>query len=236
MNAPAQKSTAPTLHAEDRHAVAGNRAALESFQRSLCLARAAMFIPVLAAAGFLAGCNTTAVTAPPPAASGPVQEFTIQEGDVLKISFPGAPNLDSSQTVRRDGKITLAMAGEVQVAGLTPPQLEQELLKLYASQLVSNEVSVMVVSSSFPVFVSGAVLRPGKILADRPLTALEAVMEAGGFAEQANMSAVQIVRQENGATRNYTLDLKSVLAGKSSEQFYLRRSDIVYVPEKFSWF
>lgn len=155
----------------------------------------------------------------------------------MKISFPGAPNLDSTQTIRRDGKITLTMVGEILVIGRTPPELEQELRKLYSTQLVSKEVTVMVVSSSYAVFVSGAVLRPGKILADRPLTALEAIMEAGGFDNaKADMSAVKVVRQEDGGTKNYNLNLKLILEGKSSEPFYLKRSDIIYVPEKFSWF
>jgi protein involved in polysaccharide export with SLBB domain len=96
---------------------------------------------------------------------------------------------------------------------------------------------VTVVSSSFPVFVTGAVLRPGKILADHALSALEAVMEAGGFDyAKANLSGVAVIRQETGGVKKYTLDLKRVLDGKESETFYLQPSDIVYVPEKFSWF
>jgi polysaccharide export outer membrane protein len=128
-----------------------------------------------------AGCVTPSATAPTEKAISQAEAFTLQEGDALKISFPGAPNLDSAQTIRRDGKITLAMVGEISAIGRTPTELEQELLKLYASQLVSKEVTVMVTSSSYAVFVSGAVLRPGKIAVDRPMTALEAIMEAGGF-------------------------------------------------------
>jgi protein involved in polysaccharide export with SLBB domain len=94
-----------------------------------------------------------------------------------------------------------------------------------------------VVSSTFTIFVSGAVVKPGKVVADHPLSALEAVMEAGGFdATKADMKAVVITRQEAGQYKNYTVDLKQVLEGKQSEPFYLKPSDIVYVPEKFSWF
>jgi polysaccharide biosynthesis/export protein len=185
----------------------------------------------------LAGCVTPSATAPTEKSAPQAEAFTLQEGDVLKISFPGAPNLDSAQTIRRDGKITLAMVGEISAIGRTPTELEQELLKLYASQLVSKEVTVMVTSSSYAVFVSGAVLRPGKISVDRPITALEAIMEAGGFdTAKADLRAVKVVRQEGGGTKNYTIDLKLVLDGKSSEPFYLKRSDIIFVPEKFSWF
>jgi polysaccharide export outer membrane protein len=164
--------------------------------------------------------------------------LTLREGDVVKISIPGAPNLDTVQTIRRDGRIALALVGEVQATGLKPVELQAELVKLYAPQLVSKEVIVSVVSSSFPAFITGAVLRPGKIIADHPLTALEAIMEAGGpDYTKANLKAVVIIRQEaDGKTQNYTLNLKLVIEGKQNEPFYLKPSDIVYVPEGFNLF
>lgn len=162
---------------------------------------------------------------------------TIREGDVLKIDFPGVPSMDTTQQVRRDGRITLGIIGEVLVIGMTPSDLEKDLLRRYDTQLVSKEIIVTVVSSTFPVFVTGEVLHPGKIQPDHPITALEAIMEAGGFvSEKADMEDVVIIRQEKGGTKNYSLNLKKVLEGKSSESFYLRPSDIIYVKEKFSWF
>ncbi len=201
---------------------------------------AALGLLVLAA---LTGCQTSPVTpsveqASLQAEAGRAPDVqTVREGDVLRISFPGAPNLDTTQQVRRDGRITLSMVGEFKAAGLTPSDLEKELVKVYSSQLVSKEVTVTVVSSSFTVFVSGAVMRPGKVVADRPITALEAIMEAGGFdSVKADMKAVVVIRNEEGGTRNYPLNLKLVLEGKSNTPFYLKPSDIVYVPTRFSWF
>jgi polysaccharide export outer membrane protein len=163
--------------------------------------------------------------------------LTIREGDTLKISFPGDPSLDSTQQVRRDGRITLPIIGEVTATGMTPAEFEQVLVRLYAPQLVSKEVTVTVVSSSIEVYVSGSVLHPGPIQSDHPLSALEAIMEAGGFDnDKANTEAVVVIRNEDGKTRNYILNLRLVLEGKQSEPFYLKPSDIVYVPEKFSWF
>jgi polysaccharide export outer membrane protein len=185
----------------------------------------------------LTGCQEPATPTPLAQINNQPEVLTIHEGDGLKISFPSAPNLDTTQQVRRDGRITLSMVGEVLAAGLTPAALEQELVKLYAAQLVSKEVSVTVVSSSFSIYVSGAVLRPGKIMSDRPISALEAIMEAGGFDNvKANMRAVVVTRQEGGQYKNYTLDLKQVLEGKQTQPFLLKASDVVYVPERFSMF
>ena len=185
----------------------------------------------------MAGCQTTQTNAPVDTAAEQSNAIILREGDVLKITFPGAPNLNDSQQIRRDGKIALSLVGEVAAAGLTPADLEKEILKLYSSQLVTKEVTVTVTSSSFPIFVTGAVIRPGKILSDHPITALEAIMEAGGFDyTKADLGHVRVVRNEKDGTKNYTLNLKQALEAHQSTPFYLKPSDIVYVPEKFSWF
>ncbi|HEY1793820.1 MAG TPA: polysaccharide biosynthesis/export family protein [Opitutaceae bacterium] len=191
-----------------------------------------------AGAFLLAACSSTndagALTQ---AASSPLASQTLRSGDVVKVSFPGSPTLNTTQTIRPDGRISMEIVGEVMAAGLTPSDLEKDLLQRYSGQLVDKEVTVTVVSSSFPVFVSGAVIKPGKIDSDHPITALEAVMEAGGFdAERADTRAVVVIREEDGRSKNYTLNLQRVLDGKSTESFYLRPSDIIYVPQRFSWF
>ena len=163
--------------------------------------------------------------------------ITLQEGDDLKISFPGSASLDTTQQIRRDGKISLPLVGEIQAAGETPDDLQQNLINLYAPQISSKEVIVTVESSAFPVYVTGCVIRPGKISSDRPMTALEAVMEAGGFDyEKANLRNVRVIRNEDGVSKSYTLNLKMALNGNEDKPFYLKPSDIVYVPERFSWF
>jgi polysaccharide export outer membrane protein len=183
------------------------------------------------------GCRTTTPTQLTEQDTTPDRSIILREGDVIHVAFPGAPNLNTTQQIRRDGNITMSSVGDVKAVGLTPAELEKELLKLYETQLVTKEVVVTLDSSSFYVFVTGAVLRPGKVSAVRPLTALEAIMEAGGAEPtRANLKAVVVIRHEEKQVRNFTLDLKPALEGKKSQPFYLHPSDIVYVPEKFSWF
>jgi polysaccharide biosynthesis/export protein len=184
-----------------------------------------------------AGCASPALIPMEARAPSEAESQVLRTGDVVKIAFPRTPTLDTVQQIRRDGKLNLYLVGEVQAANLSPGELEAELLKLYSSQLVSKEVRVTVVSSSFAVFVTGAVVRPGKLTPDRALTAFEAIMEAGGFDNgKADTKAVTVIRHEKGQTKNFRLNLKAVLDGKPADPFYLQAFDIVYVPEKFSWF
>jgi polysaccharide export outer membrane protein len=218
---------------------------------------AAAFRPLLCRGGFasrqallaglvlfsLAGCATVpssppATPAPGEAAAAPKEEvLALKPGDVLKISFPGAPSMDSTQPIRPDGRISLPMAGDFMAAGQSTDMLTTQLKEAYANKLVSNEVTVSLVSATYTVYVTGAVLRPGKIVAERRITVFDAIMEAGGFDKaKANLKAVVIVRQENGQSRSYTVNVQKMLSGDSNDTFYLKPFDTVYVNEKFSWF
>jgi polysaccharide export outer membrane protein len=162
---------------------------------------------------------------------------TLNVGDQIRVTFPGAPNLNDTQQIRRDGKINLQLVGEVVAVDKTPAQLQSELTQTYATQIVSKEVNVTVVSSSFVVFVTGAVTKPGKVAVDHTLSVFEAIMEAGGFDEtRANKKAVRVFREENGQLKSTTLNLKDVLEGRNTELFYLKPYDTIYVPDKMSWF
>jgi polysaccharide export outer membrane protein len=165
-------------------------------------------------------------------------DIILREADVVNIVFPGAENLNTTQAIRRDGKITLPDLGEIVAAGKTPTGLQKELVTLYAKELVSSkDIAVTVQSSSFPVFITGAVQRPGKILSDHPITVLEAIMESGGFDyTRANMKAVRVIRTADKKTRNFTVNLKGVINGGPIDIFYLQPSDIVFVPTKITWF
>lgn len=187
--------------------------------------------------GLLATSCQTTETIPPGVIARAVPEVQIlNPGDVIRIAFPGAPNLETTQQIRRDGRINLYLIGEVKAAERSPSELERELLAAYSNQLQSKEIKVTVISSAFAVYVMGAVVRPGKISPERSLSAFDAVMEAGGFdTTRADTKNVRVIRLEDGKIKTYPLNMKGVLEGAQTEPFYLKSYDTVYVPEKFSW-
>lgn len=203
-----------------------------------CAAPFGLLLAAVLTIASLTGCKTTpsenvdlsSVTNMP----AQTDSIVLHGGDTIQITFPGAPNLNATRTIRPDGKIDMQLVGEVTAAGLTPKELEKKLVDLYSDKILEKEINIVVLTSSFPVFVTGAVIRPGKINSDRPITALDAVMEAGGFDQtRANTKAVMIIRNVNGRMEHHKIDLNAVIKGKSTEAFYLKPSDIVYVPERF---
>lgn len=205
---------------------------------SRCICRWEALLSGLLVLMLVAGCRTPAP--PPPAAAKGAQTtevITLREGDVLKISFPANANLNTTQPIRRDGMISMPLVGEVKASGKTPKELEKDLIDAYSTQLLSKQVTVEVQSSTFPVYVTGSVLKAGRIVSDHPITAFEAIMEAGGFDyTKANLKAVEVIRQNGDHSERFILDLKKVMDGKAGAPFYLKPGDTVYVPEKFQWF
>lgn len=186
---------------------------------------------------FLVGCQEPRANWTPENHSQPQFSGELKAGDILKISFPGAPNLDTTQKIRPDGKITLSMVGEgeLEVAGLTPAQVEAAIIEKLESQLQLKEVDVTLEQSANVVYVSGAVLQPGKILLERPMTALEAIMETGGFdLPKAKVKEVIVIRNDGDRRVQFKLNLEPALRGENSNPFYLKPYDIVFVPQKSS--
>ena len=157
----------------------------------------------------------------------------LNPGDVVQINFPAATAMSTTERVRLDGKLYLPLVGEVAAAGKTPAELQSDLVNAYGKQLQVKEVVVIVNSSSASIFVTGAVNRPGKVQMERPMTVLDAIMEAGGFdPKRANMKKVALIRQSQGRYSRQTLNMKPVLKGENVTPFKLQPFDVVFVPEK----
>lgn len=191
----------------------------------------------------VSGCKTPSGSALTAEDTKPYTNIGIQPGDIVRITFPGmtgagAAEMNTAQQVQSDGTITLPLGGSLPVADKTVQQIEKDLLERYGPQLVVQKVTVTVESSGFPVFVWGAVGKPGRVQCRQSITVLEAIAEAGGaLPGSADLRRVKVVRKrDDGTTTTYVRNLKAALSGDDAEQFYLRPSDVVYVPERFSFY
>jgi protein involved in polysaccharide export with SLBB domain len=169
-----------------------------------------------------------------PPVSPPPEEVrvTLAPGDSIEVKFFYTPELNEAQTVRPDGNIALLLVGEVRAEGKTPAELQEELLKRYSLQLRNPQITVVVRSlEGRRVFVGGEVKTPGVIPMPGPLTAMEAIIQAGGFnMTAAEVENVVIIRFKERQRFGYMLNMKEALAGRDYQPFYLESRDIVYVP------
>ena len=166
-------------------------------------------------------------------------EYRIGAGDVLEITIWEHPASfqTSVQTggripsteVHADGTIYYPYAGTFKVEGFTTNQVRKTLAKKLSRVLESPRLDVNVASyRSQKVFVSGEVLKPGVIpVTSTPLTLLQAVQQAGGFAPTANPREVLVTRGDT----SQKLDMLAALRqGDWSVNRQLEHGDVVYIP------
>ncbi len=183
---------------------------------------------------FVSGCEKTpqypsALEAGPT----PAPRSNLMPGDEIEVKFFYTPQLNEEQMIRPDGSISLQLVGEVTAQGKTPAELREELTSLYAPH-VQEKLDVAVIVRSFRnqrVYVGGQVKKPGVIEMPGSLTALDAILEAGGFnMEKAEPKNVIVIRHQGGKRYGYSLDLMPILEGGETQPFLLTAQDIIYVP------
>jgi len=159
--------------------------------------------------------------------------YVIGANDVLAINVWKEPDISRSVPVRSDGKISLALVGEIQASGQTPLQLEQEIAKRLASYISEPEVTVIVTDSkSQKINILGMIARPGTYLLTSSTTVLDAIAMAGGFKDFAKQKSIYILRKApDGGEKRIPFNYKDVIKGKNSEQnIRLLAGDTVVVP------
>ena len=200
------------------------------------------FIIYLAIFLFLpAGCGSKAATPAPQAISADpgvfeniLSHYYLQPGDKLGITFYLNPELNENVIVRPDGRISLQLIDEVEVAGLTPSQVKQLLADKYTPHLINPTPDVRVQSfGGQRVYVGGEVNSPGLITLKGRTTVAQAVFESGGFKTDADLKEVLVVsRGVDKGPLTRTVNIKKALKGKlPEEEMLVKPFDIIYVPK-----
>src|SRR5215471_3143040 len=121
-------------------------------------------------------------------------DYVIGSGDLLQIFVFDVQELSRDVRVSQTGTIGIPLIPvRLHVGGLTEMQTEQKIAEvLEANGLVTHaDVSVSVKErKSKPITVVGAVAHPMVYQADRPVTILEVLAEAGGVANDAGDTVI----------------------------------------------
>jgi protein involved in polysaccharide export with SLBB domain len=158
--------------------------------------------------------------------------YLLESGDDLEIKVYNIPELNATVRVRPDGKISLLLLNDVQAANLTTEQLTDVLSAGYAKYYHNPRVAVIVQSfSSMNVYVGGEVGHPGLIPLRGNITALQAVVQAGGLTETSRRTSLLVLRHlDTGAPQLLNLNVDEILANRAAD-VVLGASDVVYVPK-----
>jgi polysaccharide export outer membrane protein len=191
-----------------------------------------LFAFLVFAALALGGCQSPLPPLPNP--PGPKTAVRLSPGDVIKVSYADETVPDQTQKIRRDGKVSLPLIGEVTAAGKRVIDFQDELVRRYEGELENNEVLVTLENGTATVIVSGFANRPGRVVFDRPTTVYQAIMEAGGVSDYGSASNVHLTRVINGEQRTETINLRPSIHGKPTKPKYVQDGDVIYISR--SWF
>jgi len=159
--------------------------------------------------------------------------FVIGNDDVLAIQVWKQPDISRTIPVRSDGRISLPLVGELQAAGKTPLQLEQDITNKLQAFIANPEVAVMVQQINSEKFnILGQVVKPGSYSLIRGTTVLDAIANAGGFRDFAKQKGVYVLRRNaSGDDSRIAFNYKEVIKGKKPEHnIKLEPHDTIIVP------
>lgn len=165
----------------------------------------------------------------PEEAIGP-EPYRIRAGDDLQVQVWNQEQLTTDAHVRRDGKITVMLLGDLPVAGLTPQEAADLIAERLDGIVVEPRVSVSVKEDRIDhVTVIGEVENAGRYPVERGETVLHLLAKAGGLTDFADPEGIYVIRREPEPMRvrfSY-----SKLAGGLGRglSFTLRDGDVIYV-------
>jgi protein involved in polysaccharide export with SLBB domain len=160
--------------------------------------------------------------------------YRLAPGDLIDVKFPYHPEENERVPVRPDGRIGLQVIGDVMAAGLTVKELETVVVEKSSVTLRDPVVSIVIAQlAEHKVYVGGQVAKPGFVPYREGMTPLQAIVERGGFVDDANTDQILYISRVGNAVQSQRLDLEAVMDGESSEQIVMSPDDIIIVPRTF---
>ena len=160
-------------------------------------------------------------------------EYILGPGDVLGINVFGIQEASVTDvTIRPDGKIVLAPIGEVEVSGLSSPDVTERITEKLRKYYTDPIVTVHIVKyRTYRVCIVGQVNRPGAYDLDRAHRLIDAIASAQGWNQEALKTKVYVIR-DGGKKEPMKINLLDLLKkGDTSLNITLNEGDIVFLTE-----
>ena len=177
--------------------------------------------------------SATPAQRPKLTAFGAEERYVLHPGDVLDVQYRYTPEFNQTVSVQPDGYISLEIGGDLKVEGRNLEQVRNLILARARTRLESPELTVVLKEFQKPyVVVAGEVVQPGKFELREKLTAVQAVLLAGGFKDSAKSSQILVYRKLNAETAEVrSLNFKTLKRTSDLENdLTLQPGDMILVP------
>ncbi len=158
--------------------------------------------------------------------------YHLHAGDTLALDFRLSPELNQTVILDPDGSVSLQIIGQVRLAGLTLDQARSLILEKEADHLKSPELTLQLTNfQHFYVVVAGEVYLPQKIELREDLTALQAVMLAGGVKISGRETQVLLYRKVSAEYAEvHQLNMRMHKTSDLKNDMGLQPGDLIFVP------
>lgn len=162
------------------------------------------------------------------------EPYRIGLGDLIRVDVAGRPDLSGTFTVGPDGSLVLPVIGPVQADGRLAAEIRTDLSRRVSLfDRTSPQVTVTIVEyKSRKVFILGSVVLPGIYGFGEMPNVWDAIAEAGGPGEDADLSKVEIIPGDvQGGRTTAVVDVGAAISsGRTTSLPKLRPGDTVRVP------
>lgn len=165
-------------------------------------------------------------------------EYIVSAGDELTLNLWGQYEQTIPLSVQSNGTVFIENVGQVMIAGETLKDVKTKLTKLmsrsYSSLKTKNgkqetqlDISLQKISS-FPVYVVGAVRKPGMVRVNSLSTVFSALYACGGIKKEGSLRNIEVVRAGKVIV---TVDIYDYLcSGSLDSDIRLSAKDVVRIP------
>ena len=156
-------------------------------------------------------------------------DYVLGPGDQLLIRAWGKIDLDSRETIDRNGQINLPKVGTLTVAGLRYSQVESYLHSAIGALFKDFQLNVTLGQlRSIQIFVLGDARQPGAYTVSSLSTLVDALFNSGGPSASGSMRRIQLRREGVTITEFDIYDL--IEKGDKSRDVRLLPGDVVFIP------
>lgn len=159
--------------------------------------------------------------------------YTLHVGDVLDLNFRLTPEYNQSVTIQPDGYASLNIAGNLYLEGLTVDQAHDIIVEKDSTRLNAPELNLILSNFQRPyVVVGGEVVEPGRIDLRENMTAMQAIIMAGGFKDSARDTRIIVFRHINADMGEvHEINLHNIRKTSDLERdMVLQPGDMLLVP------
>ena len=171
---------------------------------------------------------------PPPAINNANREYRIGVPDRLQLTVWQHPDVSGPLLVRRDGRVSVQLLGDVLAEGRTPTELSARIRAGLRDFIAKPRVDVAVLEMNSQVasVIGGGIEREGQVELQRNTRVIEAIASMGGLTPFAKKRRIRVLRNTPEGQVEYNFDYTAFVRGDAPESnLLLEPGDTIVVPD-----